>query len=292
MNKTVLVTGSQGFIGSHLVTVLRQKNYIVYCADKKDQQDLCNVELVNGLPDVDIVFHAAAFNGTKFFYTQPYDVIRDNILPTQLLLDRYAGKCEHFVFTGTCESYAGAVDQFNWPVPTSEQVPLVVNDISNPRWSYGGSKIAAELMCVAAYTQLKQPFTIIRYHNVYGPGQKDHFIPEFAARLLKGSTDLYGYNNTRSFIYISDAIDATIKLLNNPINGPINIGNDNEISILEVANMVKNYIGIEQDLVLHDAPAGSVNRRCPDISLLKKTIDYRATVDLLTGIKLTLEHVQ
>jgi nucleoside-diphosphate-sugar epimerase len=287
--KKILVTGSRGFIGQHLVTALERLNYKVYTADLQDGIDLCDIDTARNLPDVDIVFHAAAFNGTKYFYSQPYDVIRHNVIPTQNLLDRYMNRCEHFVFTGTCESYSGAVDTFGYPVPTDEKVPLVVNDIMNPRWSYGGSKILAELLCVAAYSQFYQPFTIIRYHNVYGPGQRDHFIPEFADRLLDGKTDLYGYENTRSFCYVDDAVNATLQLLDTPINGPINIGVDQEVTILDVANIIKKYLSVKQELVLHPAPTGSVSRRCPNIELLKSKIDYNPKVDLQSGIKKTLD---
>jgi UDP-glucose 4-epimerase len=285
----ILVTGSSGFIGKALILALEKSGYTVYQADRQIGIDLCNIDVVKNLPDVNIVFHAAAFNGTKHFYSQPYDVIKDNVIPTQNLLDRYIGKCDHFVFTGTCESYAGAVDTFGYTVPTDEKVPLVVNDIMNPRWSYGGSKILAELLCASAYSQFNQPFTIIRYHNIYGPGQVDHFIPEFASRLLNGNTELYGYENTRSFFYIDDAVDSTIKLIDNPANGVINIGSTDEVSILYVANIIKDYLNVKQNLILHPAPVGSVTRRCPNIELLKSKIDYKYTVDLYSGIKKTLD---
>lgn len=287
--KRVLVTGASGFIGSHLANALKANGYCVYSVDRKTGTDLCDAATVNKLPDVDIVFHGAAFNGTKYFYSQPYDVITDNVIPTQNLLNRYINHCEHFIFAGSCESYAGAVDTFGYAVPTDENVPLVVSDIMNPRWSYGGSKMLSELLCSAAYNQYQQAFTIVRYHNIYGPGQVDHFIPEFAARLRAGNTELHGHENTRSFCYIDDAVDATIKLLNNPINGAINIGTDQEVSILEVANIIKQYLNVTQDLILQPAPLGSVSRRAPDIELLKSRIDYCQTVDLETGIKKTLD---
>jgi UDP-glucose 4-epimerase len=289
MSKRILVTGSSGFIGLHLVSRLQANGFTVICADKVDGIDLCDQQIVASLPDVDVVFHAAALNGTKHFYTNPYDVIKNSVLPTQYLLDRYAGRCEHFIFTGTCESYAGAVETFGYAVPTDEKVPLVINDIMNPRWSYGGSKIASELMCTAAFAQFAQPFTIIRYHNIYGPGQVDHFIPEFVQRLRTGSLELYGYNNTRSFCYIDDAIDATVGLINLPLNGAINIGSGVETSILHAAEIIMKTMGVSKELILKPAPQGSVLRRSPDITLLKEKINFAPKVDLEQGIALTLK---
>jgi nucleoside-diphosphate-sugar epimerase len=125
----ILVTGSSGFIGQHLVPLLVSMGHNIIKADRTTGIDLTIKEEVDKLPDVDYVVHLAAHNGTKHFYNRPLDVIRDNILPTQYLIDRYAGKVKRFIFTGTCESYAGAVDKFGWDVPTAEDVPLVVTDV-------------------------------------------------------------------------------------------------------------------------------------------------------------------
>lgn len=288
-NKKILVTGSDGFIGKHLVTKLLEHGYNVITADKKSKTDLSDWNAVKSLPDVDIVFHAAAFNGTRYFYQTPYSVIRDNVLPTQYLLDRYAGNCENFIFTGTCESYAGAVDRFDWPVPTDESVPIVIDDVKNPRWSYGGSKALGELMCVGAHVQFGQPYTILRYHNIYGPGQVDHFIPEFSLRADAGNTELYGYDNTRSFMYVSDAVDITLQLIPTPLNQVVNIGSESEVTIKDLATMILEYKKIKTPLVLKPAPTGSVSRRCPELSLLKSLVEYDPKVDLYQGIQLTLE---
>ena len=90
-------------------------------------------------------------------------------------------------------------------------------------------------------------------------------------------------------MYVDDAVNATIQLLNSPVNGPINVGINQEVTILSVANIIKNYLNVEQELTLHPAPEGSVSRRCPNISLLESKIDYHPTVDLHTGIKRTLD---
>ena len=289
--KKILITGSSGFIGQHLVPYLEKQGHTVIKADRTHGVDLTVKENVDNLPNVDIVVHLAAHNGTKHFYERPLDVIRDSVLPTQYLIDRYAGKVERFVFTGTCESYAGAVDLFNYPVPTDEKVPLVVGDVTNPRWSYGGSKIVNELQLVAAQSQHGQEYAIIRYHNVYGPGQRDHFIPEFVERAKQGDLSLKGWENTRSFMYIGDAIRATAQIIFEPqcANQIINVGIDDEISIKDVASVILRQAGIVGELILEPAPIGSVKRRCGDISKMTKLLDFTPTISLERGIQLTLE---
>ena len=289
--KRILITGSSGFIGQHLVPALEQLGHTIIRADRTHGVDLTKKDLVDNLPDVDIVVHLAAHNGTKHFYEKPLDVIRDGVLPTQYLIDRYAGKVERFVFTGTCESYAGAVDLFDWPVPTAENVPLVVGDVTNPRWSYGGSKIVNELQVTAAHSQLGQEYAIIRYHNVYGPGQVDHFIPEFFARAKTGDLSLKGWENTRSFMYISDAIKATTQVIFDSVcaNQIVNIGVDDEKSIKELAEIILNEAGIVGELILEPAPLGSVKRRCGDVTKMTELLNFVPEVSLSAGIRKTLE---
>ena len=292
MNK-ILITGSDGFIGRHYSDFLIRQDYTVITADKKSGVDLSDWNTVRDLPEVDCVIHLAAFNGTKNFYNVPYDVIRDNILPTQFLLDRYSGKVELFVHAGTCESYAGGVNLGITPIPTPEDIALIVDDVRNPRWSYGGSKIINELQVMAAYHQHRQNFQIIRFHNIYGPGQVEHFIPEVAQRFLSGDLTVYGGNESRSFCYIDDAIDAITQLMFDPgtYNQIFNVGCQEEHQILKVAEMIKNIIGVVGDLENVPGRPGSVNRRCPDISKLKKFIDWDPTTLIEDGLKLTLKNL-
>jgi UDP-glucose 4-epimerase len=289
-NSRILVTGSDGFIGKHLVSALVSRGHTVFEADKKQGTDLSIKETVDALPDVDIVVHLAAYNGTKHFYNYPLDVIRDSVLPTQFLLDRYAGKVKRFVFSGSCESYAGTVDVFGWTVPTNESVPLSITDTTNPRWSYGGSKLLNELQVTAAHSQLGQEYTILRYHNVYGPGQVDHFIPEFVSRVKQGDYSLSGWNNTRSFMYIDDAVQATEEILFSEVcaNKTLNVGSSDERTIKEVATMILKEMQIDQKLILKAAPLGSVSRRCPDLRKLEKLLNFKSKISLKDGIRKTL----
>lgn len=290
----ILVTGSSGFIGQHLTRSLQSQGHRIIEADRTHGVDLTDLAQVQALPDVDLVVHLAAHNGTRHFYERPLDVIRDAVLPTQYLVDRYAGKVSRFIFTGTCESYAGTVDLGYYPVPTDERVPLMVTDVTNPRWSYGGSKIVNELQVTAAHSQLGQEYAIIRYHNVYGPGQRDHFIPEFYQRAVAGDFTLYGWSNTRSWMYISDAIYATLAVVlgREFANEIVNIGTDQEYTIKHTAEIIMAEAGISGDLILEDAPEGSVRRRQGDITKFHSLSDLRPQVSLMEGIRLTLESLR
>lgn len=290
----ILITGSSGFIGQHLCQALKSQGNQIIEADRTHGVDLTDLDQVQSLPEVDIVVHLAAHNGTRHFYQRPLDVIRDAVLPTQYLVDRYAGKVSRFVFTGTCESYAGTVDLDHYPVPTDERVPLMVSDVTNPRWSYGGSKILNELQITAAHSQLGQEYAIIRYHNVYGPGQRDHFIPEFYQRAAAGDLTLYGWSNTRSWMYISDAIDATIAVIlgSEFANEIVNIGTDQEYTIKHTAEIIMSEAGISGDLILKDAPEGSVRRRQGDITKFHRRSTVRPQISLIQGIRRTLESLR
>jgi len=289
--KKILLTGSEGFLGKSLAKRLRKLNYELICVDKKNNQDLCDIGLVNSLPDVDIIIHFAAFNGTKWFYEAPFQVVIDNTEPTLNLLKRYADKVDLFIFAGTCESYAGMTDLDSSLIPTDETIPLMINDILNPRWSYGGSKINNEVSVIAAHNEFGMDFQILRFHNIYGPSQVDHFFPEFINRAKNGDTSLYGSENTRSFLYIDDAIDYVIELMDNEKakNEIINIGSSKEISIKSVAQIILNKLCIDEELVCIDAPKGSVKRRLPNIKKLLSLTKKQNIISLDEGISKLLE---
>jgi nucleoside-diphosphate-sugar epimerase len=287
----ILVTGSAGFIGKHYVKFLRSRAHEVVEADRKIGLDLTNWTIIKNLPDVDAVIHLAAYNGTKNFYDFPYDVIRDNVLPTQYLLDRYSGKLELFVHAGTCESYAGGVSLGITSVPTPEDVAMVIDDIYNPRWSYGGSKLLNELQVISAYRQHQQNFQIIRFHNVYGPGQVEHFIPELVQRLRAGNGQVYGSDESRSFCYIDDALDAAYQLMCEPNaqNQVFNVGTEQETLISDIANRIKYILNIPVELEPVSGRLGSVKRRCPDITKMKNAINWIPKTTLTQGLQLTIE---
>jgi nucleoside-diphosphate-sugar epimerase len=210
--KKILLTGHNGFIGSHYYEKIKN-NFETNVLDKKSGQDLCLLEITESAPDCDIVVHMAATNGTKLFYEQPTEVAFNNTLPTFNLIKRYKGTNTKFVFTSTCEIFNGAIDKGIYAVPTDEGVPVMFEDITNPRWSYSIPKALGENLVANSGLD----WLIIRYFNIYGPNQVDHFISEFVERVRNGEYYIKG-NDTRSFCYVDDAIEITHRLVMNNKN--------------------------------------------------------------------------
>jgi UDP-glucuronate decarboxylase len=310
--KHILVTGGAGFIGYHLCTaLLEQTPHDVIGLDslirgKKDRfiEDLrrkhrdrfsfVTEPMQAALPKlrVDTVFHLAAINGTKYFYEMPYALFRNNVLATLDLLDYYKDKQVRVLYSSSGEVY-GDTDPV---IPTPETTRVGFKDVSNPRWSYGGSKLMGELALInAASTNPGLQWVVFRLHNVYGPRMGyEHVVPEFLKRMLDGEDPMVIKNpdDTRAFSYVSDACDAMIRLLNcEEANGQIvNVGNAEEITVWDLAQKTaalfydpgKLKRGKNRDI-------GSPPRRCPDITKLVKLTGFKPQVDLESGLRKTYE---
>lgn len=282
----IVVTGSEGFIGKHLSQYV-SKTHTVYNYDIVAGEDYnLSTELVTqNMPDCDAIVHLAATNGTRLFYEYPTDVLINNTLPTINLLKRYRKTNAKFVFASTCEIFNGAIDLGVYPVPTDENVPAVFNNITNPRWSYSLPKALGENLIANSGLE----YLIIRYFNVYGPGQKDHFINEFVDRVKNGKYYING-NDTRSFCYIDDAVTMTSLLIEREKNLTVNIGKQEEIKISEVAKLIMEIMGVCPDrLEINPSPAGSVTRRCPDTTLIKSLTNFENYTPLKDGLEKTIE---
>lgn len=310
-NQRILITGAHGFIGFQLAKILQPNSKIIFLVDivpaheldleckdflknpnvKYIEADLSREAECNLLPDVDIVYHLAALNGTQNFYEKPFDVLKNSSIPTLYLLERFrsAGK---FVYAGSSESYAGGVNMGAVEVPTGENVPHIIEDIANPRWSYACAKTFGEVACMNAYSQFGTKVLIVRFHNVYGPRMgKNHVIPDFIKRALKNSYVLFGAFNTRSFIYSEDAaydlIDLTKK---STFPNVFNIGGGIEVSMLEIAKIILELLGKSDCKIdIKSAPKGSVLRRLPDLQRIDQLLGERPRVNLTEGLKKTVE---
>jgi len=311
----ILVTGAAGFLGFHLARALAARDDVeLFCVDSfirgeddapyraltakpnvtRIEADLADESAVAALPgEIDYVYHLAALNGTQNFYERPLAVIRACTLPTIFLADRYGRQeqsLRRFIYAGTSESYASTVTRFGWPVPTAEDVPLGIDDVSNPRWSYAGSKLHGEIVTAQAARSHAYPMTIIRYHNAYGPRMGDkHVIPDFMERMRGGRYELFGHEDTRSFIYVDDAVRATILAAETPACAGeiVNIGGAREITMLELGREMMRIRGLDREIELHPSPPGSVKRRAPDLGKLKRLTGFSEQVDLEAGLRAT-----
>lgn len=276
-----LLTGHKGFIGSHYLPILQQ-DYDVTTADRNDGIDLCQK---HDLGYQDVIVHMAATNGTKLFYEYPKEVAFNNTLPTFNLVEQYP--YAKFVFTSTCEIFNGAIDRGLHPVPTDEKVPVHFEDVLNPRWSYSLPKALGENLVANAYKE----WLIIRYFNIYGPRQQDHFLTEFVKRVERGMYYIKG-DDTRSFCYIDDAIKMTHELVKNHSGQIVNVGENHEVKISTVAKMVMDIMGVDPNkLEILDGPKGSAKRRCPDTTLVKKLTGFDNYTMLRTGLAKTIESI-
>lgn len=315
-----LITGGAGFVGFHLANYLSSKRFEVHIADNfqrgrkdKDFDNLLkqkNVKLIqldvtqeNQFLKLDKnynqVYHFAAINGTGNFYRIPDQVIKVGAVGTINVLEWFSSKNKNgkIMFSSSSEAYSGLLSILGnkFKIPTPEEVPLVVNNPKNVRWSYGASKILGE---VAFFSYAKarnfKRFSIIRYHNIYGPRMGyEHVIPQFCERILKKENPfkIFGGKQTRSFCYVDDAVDATkLVIESEKTNGKIiHIGRDDaEIKITELAEELFEIAQFHPKIKIETEAEGTAQRRCPDITKLKK-LGFKPKVGLKEGLKKTFE---
>ena len=314
-----LITGGAGFIGFHLAKHLISEGNEVDIADnfqrgKKDsdfnallkQKNLRLIKLDVTEQDqflrlgknYEHVYHFAALNGTGNFYRIPDQVLKVGAVGTINVLEWFSRKNNKgkIIFSSSSETYGGLLSLLGekFKIPTPEDVPLIVENPRNVRWSYGASKILGEVAFFSYAKTRNLKFAIVRYHNIYGPRMGyEHVIPQFAERIVKKENPfrIYGSEQTRAFCYVDDAVTATQLVMeeektNNDI---VHIGrDDSEIKIIDIANELFNISGFHPKIKIEKEAEGTVKRRCPDITKLKK-LGFRPKVNLKEGLKRTYE---
>ena len=307
IKKNVLVIGGSGFIGAEICNIVSKTENVI-CADNysrneqkgninhnvsHEELDVTNYNKVSSIcRNIDVVINLAFINGTRNFYERPRDVFKvalEGQLNVMRAIDE--NNVKKFIYASSSEVY-----QSPDHVPTSEKVRLVIPDIMNPRYSYGGGKIVGELMCVH-YLPNRVPYQIFRPHNIYGPNMGfEHVIPEFIKKIYKSninSKNKYpikvqgGGLSSRSFCYLKD-FGRAFKIMwdKGGENQIFNIGTDKEVRILDILNIFSKITKKEFDLITEDLPLGSTERRCPDISKLKK-LGYSPIYSLEEGLQKT-----
>ena len=310
MSLKYLVTGGSGFIGSALTHRLVSEGHHVRVLDNNSrgrarrlnsisdriefiEGDIRNSNTVTeATRGVDCVCHLAYVNGTEFFYSQPELVLDIAVRGMINVIDACReANVRNLVLASSSEVY-----QTPESVPTNESAPLIIPDITNPRYSYGGGKILCELMAMCYGRKGFDRVTIFRPHNVYGPDMGwEHVIPQLSVKATKAAKNTKkgpvtlmvqgDGSHTRAFVHIDDFIDGLMCVVNEGKHGELyHIGTQEELSISEVARIIVSCF--DRDFVLEHEPEpkGGTPRRCPDISKLKK-LGYKPRISFNKGVR-------
>jgi dTDP-glucose 4,6-dehydratase/UDP-glucose 4-epimerase len=306
-----LITGGAGFIGSALAHRLVSDGHRVTVLDRFSRGQSCRLppeaRIIAGdirdhavvqcaVGDADVIWHLAYVQGTQTFYADPKDVI--DVALTGMMNVLHA--CEQdpgktLLLVSSSEVYQNPPEGM---YPTDETVPLSVPDVTNPRYSYGGGKIACELATLA-YSQagVFDRAVIVRPHNVYGPDMGwEHVIPEFAERMITliraGAHEFKiqgSGRETRSFCFIDDCVEGLIAAFERGEDrGVYHLGNPNEeYAIGDLAYEVAAWF--DHDIMISPGklPEGSPTRRLPDIGKLA-ALGFVPRVSLQDGLLPTL----
>ena len=301
----ILITGGAGFLGGFLGRALAQRGHAVHLVDNlaRGQNDSFLTELLN-LDGVELferdimeagafddlsddythIFHLAAIVGVQNVVERPYATLRNNVLLLErtIAFARRQASVERFLFASSSEVYAGGREEADIPIPTPEDIPLILPESARPRTSYMLSKIYGEAMIRHAGV----PFTIVRPHNLYGPRMgTSHVVPQLMekARLAKqgGRLEVFSVDHSRTFCFIDDAVEMILRaaLMRSCHGQVLNVGNQSaELSIGKLAEMIIAVVGKELTIDPKPATPGSPKRRCPEMSRTVELTGYRARV--------------
>ncbi len=306
MVKVAVVTGGAGFIGSHLCEELILKGYKVYCLDNLITGSLENIEKLFGnenfvflkqdvtnyihIPEkVDVVFHFASPASPEDYLRYPIQTLKVGALGTHKTLGLALAKNALYVLASTSEVYGDP--SIN---PQREDYWGNVNPIG-PRGVYDEAKRFAEAMVMAYHRYHNLDVRIIRIFNTYGPRMRlndGRVVPNFISQALKGENlTIYGDGKqTRSFCYIDDLIEGIILSIEKGLPEPINLGNPQEITILEFANIIKELVPETKGFTYKQLPQDDPKQRRPDITKAKNLLGWEPTVSIYDGLKKTIPY--
>lgn len=303
-----LITGGAGFVGSHLAEELLRRSHEVYVIDDLSTGTINNIrhlkthdrfhyvvdscanrhlmaELVDG---VDVIYHLAAAVGVKLIVESPVRTIETNIKLTEIVLE-LANKKKKPVFVASTSECYGKSDQ----IPFNEEGDLVLGPSAKGRWSYACSKLIDEFLAIAYYREKRLPTVVARLFNTVGPrqtGQYGMVVPTFVRQALSGvPLTVYGDGKqSRCFTHVSDVVRALIGLMETPAayGHVFNIGNTQEISILDLAREVIRVTESKSDVVFvpyeraYEPGFEDMPRRVPDLSKIRGLIGWQPTIGL------------
>ncbi|OHE78613.1 MAG: nucleoside-diphosphate sugar epimerase [Verrucomicrobia bacterium GWF2_62_7] len=313
-----LITGGAGFIGSHLAEALLARGDKVAVLDNLSTGSMQNIAGLKKLPgfeyivddvlnqrvlaemvdDADVVYHLAAAVGVKLVVESPVRTIETNLKGTEVVLEAAAKKRKKVLLTSTSEVYGKGAK-----IPFGEDDDLLIGPSNKGRWSYACSKLMDEFLAIAYWKERKLPVVVVRLFNTVGPRQTGRYgmvIPNFVRQALTNKPiTIYGTGKQqRAFGYVGDVVGALIALMDaENTNGEVfNVGNEVEISIEELAKLVKQMTGSVSELVYvpydeaYEAGFEDMQRRVPDLGKVRKRIGYQPRTQLAEILQRVIEY--
>ena len=300
-----VVTGGAGFLGSHLCDRLIAEGWDVLAMDNLITGVEANIAHLMDHPrfrfartdvtryidvagPVDAILHFASPASPVDYLKLPIQTLKVGSLGTHNALGLALAKKSKFLLASTSECYGDPEVS-----PQSEDYWGHVNPIG-PRGVYDEAKRFAEAMTMAYHRAHGVDTRIVRIFNTYGPRMRlndGRALPNFVHQALTGQPlTVYGDGKqTRSFCYVSDLIDGIYKLIHADEHLPVNIGNPQEISILEFAERIRAYFENAPPIVFKPLPQDDPKRRCPDIRKAKRLLNWEPKVPLEEGLRITLD---
>jgi dTDP-glucose 4,6-dehydratase len=301
---TCLVTGGAGFLGSHLCAELLQRGHRVICVDNFETGSLENIEHIRNDDfvyrqfdiiepyfidePIDFVYHFASPASPIDYLRLPLHTLKVGSYGTHHTLGLAKAHRARFLTASTSEVYG---DPKIHPQPESYWGH--VNPIG-PRGVYDEAKRYAEALTMAYHRQQGVDTAIVRIFNTYGPRMRPHdgrAIPTFFRQALQNRPiTIFGDGSqTRSFCYVDDLIRGIIALSESGYHDPVNIGNPNEFTLLELAEQVIEVTGSKSELIYEALPTDDPQVRRPDITLATQLLGWQPEIQLDAGLRRTLE---
>jgi dTDP-glucose 4,6-dehydratase len=306
MGKRVLITGAAGFLGSHLCDRFIKEGYHVIAMDNLITGDLQNIEhlfklenfefyhhdvskFVHVPGELDYILHFASPASPIDYLKIPIQTLKVGSLGTHNLLGLAKAKGARMLIASTSEVYGDP--NIN---PQPEEYWGNVNPVG-PRGVYDEAKRFQEAMTMAYHTFHGLETRIVRIFNTYGPRMRlndGRVLPAFIGQALRGE-DLTVFGDgsqTRSFCYVDDLIEGIYRLLHSDYAQPVNIGNPDEITMMDFAEEIIKLTGTSQKIVCKELPTDDPKQRRPDITKAKELLNWEPKVNRADGLKITYEY--
>lgn len=303
MNRRVLVTGGAGFLGCHLVKRLTDEGWSVTVLDNWSSPspfaESLSAEVIRGSvvdaprPEgtFDLICHLASPASPPRYLLDPVGTLRTGSEGTKRMLDWAISWDARLLFTSTSEVYGDPLVH-----PQSESYVGAV-DVAGPRACYDEAKRFAEAM-IYAYRRagLFDKASVVRLFNTYGPGMAiddGRVVTSFIGAALRGDPlPIFGDGSqTRSFCFVDDMIDGLMSVIESDVTGPVNLGNDREVSMLDFAGVVADLLG-DTGREFRPLPDGDPKVRRPDLTLIRQATGWEARTELRTGLEQTISYLR